>query len=33
MKKDLTDELKNVTKIAENLKRQINQIKNNVQRG
>lgn len=33
MKKDLTDELKNVTKVAENLKRQINQIKNNVQRG
>jgi hypothetical protein len=33
MKKNLTDELKNVTKIAENLKRQINQIKNGIPRG
>ncbi len=33
MRKNLTDELKNVSKIADNLKRQINQIKNGVPRG
>lgn len=33
MKQKLSDELKNVTKIADNLKRQINQLRNGNPRG